>query len=494
MSRAALLFAGFAATWAVASAAQAQPPTRAASSSGSSAPAASNTGSVPGRAELAPPLLGPAPTFTPTLPEVIGLASGAQAWVLAQPGLPLVHVVARLPAGSLRDPTGKEGLALLTARAVEEGGTLEMTPAQVLEGFDALGVELQVEVTDASSLYTFTALGPKLEPALRLLVELLARPRFDAAVVASLRLRQLSELTTLLASPEALADRELLRALYGDTPAAHLPVGARAALEALSVDDVRGFYASHYASAGLTFVLVGDTTARGARAVLDGAAPKAWLASAPPRLAPLPPAAGPQWRAVDRPGLAQTVLRVGRRGPLATDSSLEALRATSVVLGGSFTSRLMQNLREKHGFTYGVSTRVVAGQTTGRIEGGCAVDTAVTAEALRELLEELGGMATLSTAELTRAKAQLHSTLVARFGSGLDLAATLASLVARGLPPDAIQREQAAQVELTLAQVVEATKSFDPRFFSVVLVGDRARIEKPWAKAFGAMPLLWVEP
>lgn len=88
------------------------------------------------------PVLGPTAKFVPPTPVVRPLTSGARAWVVARPGLPLVHVAGCVTAGSVADPKGQAGLAQLTAMTIEEGGAGDKTPAEVLATFDAQGTEL----------------------------------------------------------------------------------------------------------------------------------------------------------------------------------------------------------------------------------------------------------------------------------------------------------------------------------------------------------------
>jgi zinc protease len=438
------------------------------------------------------PVVGPAPKFVPPTPVVRPLASGARAWVVSRPGLPLVHVAVCVTAGSVADPQGKAGLAQLTAMAIEEGGAGDKTPAEVLATFDAQGTELEVRTDDVCTTFAFTVLAPRLEPTLRQLVDLLARPRFEPAAFESVKKRQLAEISQALDEPRLIASAQLRKRLYGELPAGHPARGDTASVSALTVEDVKKFHTAHYAPPGVTFVLVGEVTVEGAQKLLDGMAPKAWLPGTSALTMALPAKATPSWVGIDRPGLAQTTLSLGRVGVLSTDATVPALELAATVLGGSFTSRLNQNLREKHGYTYGASARVSAGRLFGSLGVGTAVRADVTGVALREALNELRGLQTLSADELAKAKALADSSLVGAFESGAAAAATFVQLVEVGLPPDDLARASARSAAVTQPQAIAAAASFDPAEFVVVLVGDRAKVGKQLEQAFPGHAITWV--
>jgi zinc protease len=442
----------------------------------------------------AAPVIGPSPGFKPPVPEVVALASGARAWVVSTPGLPLVHVAACVPAGSLADPQERPGLALLTATAVEEGGAGDKGPAEVLAAFDAQGTELEVTVGELCTTYTVTTLTARLEPVLAQLVDVLARPRFDTAAFESAKRRQLAELSQASDQPPFLAQLELRRRLFGSAPPGHIALGEAAALARMTVADARRFHEARYGSAGITFVVTGDVTAAAAKQLLDKVAPKPWLQAAPAvALGPLP-AAAPAWVGVERPGLPQTVVLLGRAGVVAGDAAVPALELASTVLGGSFTSRLNQNLREAHGYTYGAGTELSLGKDYGLLAVRTSVRADVTGVALKEVLAEMKGLRTLSAAELAKARALQETALVSEFETGRMTALHLVSLLDAGLPFDHSSRKGARRAGVTPDQAVTAASQFEPAAFVVVLVGDRALVEKQLAKEFPGQAVTWVSP
>jgi zinc protease len=440
------------------------------------------------------PVIGPAPAWTPPLPVEKPLVSGARLWVSPKKGVPLVHLVLSVPAGSAADPKGQEGLAALTATVLEEGGAGSRSGAQLLEAFEALGTTLEVTPEVMVVRYSFSVASNRFDEALALLLDVIRAPRFEPAAFESAKSRQVAELVADGDDPGYVALQKLMGALFRGTARAHLSAGLPKSVAALTLEDVKKFYQVHYGSAGLTVVVSGDISADGVKQKLDALAPKAWL-KAPDSIATYTAPAGgiaPTVVAVDKPGAAQTVVMVGKLGPAAADASLPALEQVGTVLGGSFTSRLNQNLREKNGYTYGVRTQVVGGKDVGLMLVQSKIRTAVTGEALEQLFLELGQANTVTEAELTKARALGETDLVEQFSSGANAAATLAGLVALGRPADWLSKQKARNAAVTVAAAQEAAKAFQPAGLVVVLVGDRQAIEKNITSRLSGRSIGWV--
>ncbi len=440
------------------------------------------------------PAIGPAPAWTPPVPVEKALVSGARLWVSPKKGVPLVHVVVSVPAGSAADPKGKEGLAALTATVMEEGGAGTRTGSQLLEAFEALGTTLAVAPTSMTVSYSFSVASNRFDEALGLLLDVLRAPRFESAAFESAKSRQVAELVANGDDPAYVGFQKLMGALFKDTPRAHLPLGSPKSVAGLTLDDVKKLYQSRYGSAGMTLVVSGDVSPDSAKQKVDALAPKVWLKAPDAMVTYKTPAGGvaPIVLAVDKPGAAQTVVLVGRLGPTAADPSLPALEQVSTVLGGSFTSRLNQNLREKNGYTYGVRAQVDGGKDVGLVFVQSKIRTQVTGEALEQLFLELSQANTVSEVELLKARALSETDLVEQFSTGGRTAFTLADLVARGRPFDWLSKEKARQAAVTVAVAQETAKAFLPAGLVFVLVGDRQAIEKSVSSRLSGRSLNWV--
>jgi predicted Zn-dependent peptidase len=182
---------------------------------------------------------------------------------------------------------------------------------------------------------------------------------------------------------------------------------------------------------------------------------------------------------VDKPGAAQSSFRVGGIGAARTTTDFFALQVLNTMLGGSFGSRLNQNLREKHGYTYGASSGFSYRRSAGPFTASAEVVTAKTDSALVEFLKELSAIRdTVPTIELENAKRYLQLGLPQGFETTRGIAGQLLPLVTYDVPLDfynsAVQRIGA----VTQADIQRVARQYiDPTKLTLVIVGDKKVIE-----------------
>jgi predicted Zn-dependent peptidase len=182
---------------------------------------------------------------------------------------------------------------------------------------------------------------------------------------------------------------------------------------------------------------------------------------------------------VDVPGAEQSQVRIGWVGVARDTPDYFSLEVMNTILGGSFTSRLNQNLREQHGYAYGAASRFDMRLSPGPFFAAAGVQTDKTAEALREFFNELNGIAKpVTQEELTKAKNYIALSFPSEFESTSDLSGRIEELLVYTLPDNyfeqyvpKIQAVSAADVEKVAAKYVQ------PARFEVVVVGDRKTIE-----------------
>jgi predicted Zn-dependent peptidase len=193
---------------------------------------------------------------------------------------------------------------------------------------------------------------------------------------------------------------------------------------------------------------------------------------------------------VDRPGAAQSQVRVGGVGVPRSTPDYFPILVLNTILGGSFTSRLNQNLREQHGYAYGARSVFEMRRAAGPFVAAAGVQTDKTAEALREIFKELEGIrAPVPAEELERAKNYLALGLPRDFETTRDIAARLAELFVYDLPEDFYRNYVPRLQAVTAADVARvARQHIDPRRFVVVVAGDRKVIEAP-VRALGIGPV-----
>jgi len=244
---------------------------------------------------------------------------------------------------------------------------------------------------------------------------------------------------------------------------------------------VKAFYDAYYRPNNATLIVVGDLAAddveRRARALFGGWSRRPVPDTRYPQLSNVP--AAPTIYLVDKPGAPQSSIRIGNIGVPRSPSDYFALQVMNTILGGSFTSRLNQNLREKKGYTYGAGSGFSMRRQAGPFSARAEVTGAKTDSSLVEFLRELRSIRdTVSSTELARAKQYLQLGLPSDFETTTDIAFQLVPVVVYGLPADYYSTYVQQIENITQADVQRVARQYvDPSKMSIVVVGDRASIE-----------------
>jgi predicted Zn-dependent peptidase len=442
-----------------------------------------------------PPLAAPKP-FEPVSPELFKTPGGITVWLVSRAGLPLVSAALVVPAGSASDPKGKEGLASVTADMLDEAAG-KRTALELSGAIADLGASLATGASADGSFVALSVLKKNFEPAFAILSDVVARPRFDAGDFRRVSELWKNDLRQRAEDPARVSGVVTRAVVFGSgSPYAHPPEGLLASTARVDLAATTGFYDQHWRPERAVLVVVGEVSrAEVTRAVeqgLGGWRPRGRAAvEVTSTLAA--PAARPKLVIVDRPGAPQSVVAVAREGVAADDPAAPLLELLNVALGGSFTSRLNQNLREEHGYTYGARSAFVEARRGGSFVARAAVSTPVTGAALTELLGELGAMAVdgLRPGELEKARAQARSDLVQAYETINGLSRHLAGLAMVSLPATfdataALKREAA-----TLPELGALAPRVDPRPATVVIVGPRAEVLPQLAPLELGEPVFW---
>ncbi|MEE9561955.1 MAG: pitrilysin family protein, partial [Thermoanaerobaculia bacterium] len=335
-----------------------------------------------------PPALGPPPALDLPAVERHMLLNGLPVYLLEKHGVPVVQINLLIRTGSTADKVGRTGLAALTVEMLDEGAG-ERDALELAEAIAYLGADLSTwSGYHDSGIDLFTPLD-KLDEALPLLADVVLRPSFDGEELERQRLDRLTALLQARDEPRSIASAQFDRALFGaDHPYGRL--ADEASLRALKVEDLETFHNTYFKPGNAALIVVGDVTA-------DAMMPKLEVAFGGWRDADLPATEvaivdqieGRTVYLVDKPGAAQSEIRIGRIGAARDTEDYYALVVMNTVLGGSFTSRLNSNLREDKGYTYGARSRFAFRRAPGPFLAGAAVQTEVTDKALAEFMKEL---------------------------------------------------------------------------------------------------------
>ncbi|HRI71896.1 MAG TPA: pitrilysin family protein, partial [Polyangium sp.] len=274
------------------------------------------------------------------------------------PALPLVSVVIAFRSGSAHDPVGLEGLARLTGRMLRRGSE-GWTSAAIEETIDLLGGEFAADVSPSATVVHFEVIKRSLDAFLDLVSAILCRPTFDADELERLKREAAAEIIESRDSDGLLCGRAFRRTLFAGHPYGRRVSGQMATLKAITRDEVVKFYKTHYTRANAHVILSGDVDVEEGQAI--AARLLAGLPEGESVVDPVPapkPIAGRKLVFVDKPERTQVQMIVGGLGTHVRDADHVPLLVANTVFGGTFTSRLMHEIRSKRGFSYGTSSRL----------------------------------------------------------------------------------------------------------------------------------------
>lgn len=427
--------------------------------------------------------------FMPPAPEEFTLSSGIRVKLWSRRDLPLVAMSAEfLPGGPIAEPA-RAGLVPLMTSMLDEGAG-DRDALAFSSAVQALGASISAGASAEGVSVSLQTLSRTLPEAVALWADAIRRPHFNPKDFERVKAITLENLRQSDEEPTVVAARVGLRQLFGDTNPYGRPIsGTVNTVETLSLVDVREAHAELLSPQTATILAAGDVDAATLKRLLERALGD-WSPTTTPKPSDrganlaAPDASGLRFVVVDRPDAVQSVIRFLAPAPAAADESRPRLEMIHTILGGSFTSRLNQNLRENKGYTYGAGSRVVQGPFNGYSIASSSVKTDVTGPALAEFVAEfrrLGMMGTgsgdLTADEVLKAQRTIVSDTVRSFEGASGIVAVASALTRQGLGLDAIAQDLATVRGLDAAALNSASGSAMELGKGVlVIVGDRAKI------------------
>lgn len=431
-----------------------------------------------------PPATGAAPELRLPPIQKFTLGNGLRVWVLEQHEVPLVQANLVVLSGASADVPGQFGTASMTAAMLDEGAAGKAALA-LADEIEFLGATLSTSASFDASAVRLSTPATKLADAMTLMAQVALTPDFPQTELDRLRTERLTSLLQARDDASALVGLAFPRLLYGPehrygTGAA----GTETSLKALGIGELRAFHRAHYRPDNAVLIVVGDITPTALRPLVEQRF-GSWKADGPMGAA-LPVRNSPQPGKrqiflVDKPGAAQSQIRIGLVGVPRSTPDYIALDVLNTMLGGSFTSRLNQNLRETHGYTYGAFSMFDMRKSAGPFFAMAGVQTDKTADALKEFFVEFTNiLKPIPADELERFKNYAALGYAGEFETSSQLAGKLEELAVHGLPEDFFSSYVGAVQKVTPADIQRVAKQYlllDK--LAVVVVGDRASIEAP---------------
>jgi zinc protease len=417
------------------------------------------------------------------------LANGLTVIHAQKAGLPLVSASLVVRAGQGADPADKPGLAGFTAAMLPEG-TATRSAQQIAEAAAALGATLTSQSGGEEARIEFSGLKAVAGQGLALLADVALNPAFAAPEIERLKAQRLAALAQVREQAPLLANAVANRVTYGEGhPLAANALGTEASIQATDAAALRAFWQGHYRPERAALVVAGDLSEAELRALVEPLFAGWKPVGQAPAAAPLPPArpVAPRTVLVDKPGAPQTALAVVAPGPFAATPDAAEIKVMNAALGGLFTSRINNQLREVKGYTYGVFSGYTLGRERGQFGIRGSVRTDVTGAALSDMWKEIEGIRArpMGAAELNRVRnAQLLS-LPGLFDTNFAVVSGYAGNWASGLPLTAITDLPKKYGAVTAASALKAARQhLDPAQLIVVAVGDKAKVQ-PQLEAIG---------
>jgi predicted Zn-dependent peptidase len=381
----------------------------------------------------APPKPGPAPVIKIGDPEAFTLPNGLKVYVVTNRKLPQVSATLTID----RDPIlegSKAGVVNLAGQLMRSG-TTTMNKVQLDEAIDFLGGS----ISSGSTFVAGNSLTPNFAKLFALMADVALRPAMTATELEKIRVQTLSGLKQQLENPDAISANVSSMLLYGKNHP-YGEIETEASVKSIGVADVKKYYATYWKPNIAYLVFVGDITLAQAKTLATqyfGAWAKGNVpASQHPVV--LPPAKT-YIAIVDRPSSVQSVINIStpvNLKPGAEDAIAASL--TNTILGGGFSSRLNQNLREKNAFTYGANSSLQNDKLIGKFEAGASVRTEKTDSAVGQFMYELNriGNSAPADSEVTSLKNYMSGGFARRLENPATIANYALNVARFNLPKD----------------------------------------------------------
>ncbi len=429
--------------------------------------------------------------------ERTALPNGLDLRVARMSRLPVVSVNLFMRAGESELDEDRAGLSVLAGDALE-GGTRRRSGSDLAEALERIGTRLHVSTGWEGTSVSLTCLADRLGEALGLLAETVLEPDFPEGEVGRAREQQLAGIRQRLMDPSGLASDQAARRYFAPgTPYARPISGTPASIEPLGREHLRGYADARYRPGDGGMVVVGDVAMDEVTGLVERHFGE-WTGT-PGQLRDFDvgPATGERrvW-IVDRPGSVQSEIRVGHVGAARSDPDFFPLTVLNMLFGGTFSSRLNLNLRERNGFTYGVRSRFAFRRKPGPFQISTAVAADVTSDAVREIVSELERLLEEGPRdeEVAAARDFTAGVFPLRLETAAQVAGRITELVVYGLPDDYhhTYRDRVRAVGVSEAAAA-GRRHMRPGEAQIVVVGDAEAIA-PGLEGLGLGPVEVLTP
>ena len=416
------------------------------------------------------------------------LTNGLRVFVVTDHREPAVAArLVLLSAGSIKDPSSMPGVAQMTAALLTQG-TEKRSAREIAETIDFLGGTLQATADRDGTTITLDVVKKDLGTGMDLMSDAVLHPAFAPDELDRQRQQVLSSLQVQYADPNYLATLVFARVLYGNSAYGLPEAGTPRSVQEFRRDDFVKFHDANYAPNGALLAFAGDITPDEAFAITEkyfGLWQKTSVAADIPAAGSL--TTGQHIWLLDKPDAVQTQIRLGKFSIRRSDPDYLPLEVTNHIFGGSYNSRLNTEVRIKKGLTYDASSSLNAHRYAGSLSVNTFTRTETTVEALKLVMNLLGGMANgeITQRELNFARDYLAGVYPISCETAEQVADRVLIAAAFELPADYNQTYPAKVRAMSLDQVqATARKYFTARDLDIVLAGNVGAFRDSLKKEF----------
>ena len=424
--------------------------------------------------------------FKPPVPEKRVLSNGMTLYLLEDHELPLFSINGLIKTGDIYDPADKVGLSAIFASVMRTGGTVSREPDALNEELESMAASVEVGMSREYGTVNLSTLAEDIEKGLEIFADVLRNPAFREDKLELRKQQSIERIRRRNDNPIQLAWRNFSALLYGTDH----PFGwytEMEGIESITADDLKAFHAKYYHPNNIRLAITGDfdtdTLIAQLEKVFEG-----WTSAdiAFPDVPTVDAAAEPSVNYIFK-DLPQTTMLIGHFGIKRTPDFPDffPLRVMNNILGeGGFTSRLMTEVREKHGLAYMVGSIMQTSYYTNPGEWFAYSQTRTdkTAEAISLIIDVVKGLrdVPVPAAELQRTKDSLVNSFVFQFESSAQIAFQQLILDYRGYAPDFLETYTANIAKVTAEDVqAVAQKYLHPDALTIVAVGNKDNFDRP---------------
>ncbi len=322
-----------------------------------------------------------------TLPQIHSSQgkNGVKGFAVSWPELPLVSLHLILPFGAEADPSGKGGLADLSAEMLTRG-TQNRSALKLAAEIDGMGAILSSHSGWNGSSVSLTGLSEDLDRLLELLAEIYLEPAFSLEEFDQLKQRRIGQLVQQKDESQIIADEKFQEVLFQGTPYSHPVYGSLESLPGMNVEEVKGFHRENRLPPGSFSVFVGDLQPEKCLRWMEKNLPSVSANRIPSGEFRPPSSPAVKTRIIDRPDLTQSQIRIGHLAIPHNHPDYIPFEVMNYTLGGGgFSSRLMQRVRSELGYTYGIHSSLEARKFRGPFTISTFTPTDLTLPCVREV-------------------------------------------------------------------------------------------------------------